>query len=92
METNTARVSAEKYASTWDVCDFELKGRCKSDSHEHSKHMIDAIEVRVKSIGETWTSQPWRSSGKGLDHPPLMTPVHSQAETVFSFSEILFYM
>jgi hypothetical protein len=26
------------------------------------------------------------------DHPPLMTPVQSQAETIFSFSEILFHM
>jgi hypothetical protein len=59
---------------------------------EHSKHVIDAIEIRVKSIGKIWASQPSRSGGKGLDHPPLMTPVQSQAETVFSFSEILFHM
>jgi hypothetical protein len=29
---------------------------------------------------------------RDLNHPLLMTPVQSQAETVFSFSEILFHM
>jgi hypothetical protein len=60
--------------------------------------MIDAIEIRVKSIvksiGKTWVSSV---DGlvlvvRDLNHPLLMTPVQSQAETVFSFSEILFHM
>jgi hypothetical protein len=29
---------------------------------------------------------------RDLNHPLLMTPVQSLAETVFSFSEILFHM
>jgi hypothetical protein len=70
---------------------FQSKGLLSDLKNQHSQIINSQVHLTllVKSFKKLLASQ---SGGNELDHPPLMTPVQSQAETVFSFSEILFHM